>query len=59
MIEWIKIYIKQDIYQKHEEIEPGIVRIVKSMDRIRIKFRDTDKLRAIFLNSSTDTLDLE
>jgi DNA invertase Pin-like site-specific DNA recombinase len=61
MIEWIKIHTKQDNYQNHEEIEPGIIRIVKSksMDRIRIKFRGSKKLRVIYLNSTADISDME
>ncbi len=61
MVEWIKIYTKQDDYQNHEEIEPGKIIIVKSksMDIIRIKFRGSKKLRVIILNRIVDTLDME
>ncbi|MEX0998773.1 MAG: recombinase family protein [Thermodesulfobacteriota bacterium] len=61
MIEWIKIHTKLDKYQNNEEIEPGRIRIVKSksIDRIRIKFRGSYKLRAIFLNITADTIDMK
>ncbi len=60
-IEWIKIHTKLGKYQNNEEMEGGIIRIVKSnnIDMIRIKFRGSDKLRAIFLNSTTDFIDLK
>jgi len=61
MVEWIQIHTKQDNYQHHEEIEPGTIKIVKSksMDRIRIKFRGSKKLRIIYLNSTADISDIE
>lgn len=56
MIEWIKIHTKLDKYPNNEEIEHGITRVVKSknIDMMRIKFRGSDKLRVLFLNSKRD-----
>lgn len=61
MVEWIKIYTKQDNYQNHDEIEPGKIKIIKSksMDKIIIKFRGSKKLRVIHLNTTADLLDME
>jgi len=59
MVEWIKIYSLQDKYKEYEEIEPGIIRHMasKRIDKIRIKFRGSNRLRAIFLNSAGEVID--
>jgi hypothetical protein len=61
MIEWIKIYTLQEEYKEYEEIEPGIIRHMasKSIDKIRIKFRGSKKLRAVFLKSGGEIIEKE
>jgi DNA invertase Pin-like site-specific DNA recombinase len=45
--------------EKYEEIEPGIIRHMasKSIHKIRIKFRGSKKLRAVFLNSAGEIIE--
>ena len=59
MVEWIKIYSLQDEYKEYEEIESGIIRHMasKKIDKIRIKFRGSNRLRAVFLNTAAEVMD--
>jgi hypothetical protein len=44
MFEWIKIYPLQDKYVEYDEVEPGIIQIMKSkhINKMRYKFRNIE-----------------
>lgn len=51
MVEWIKIYPLEEEYREVEEIESGIIKHMESeyIDKIRIKFKGSSKLRVVLL----------
>jgi len=53
LIERIEVYPLQEKFTEIEEIEPGIVKHMKSkyIDKVRIKFKGSRKLRLLYLKN--------
>jgi len=62
LVEWIKIYPLQEKYQEYTEVEQGVYKVMNSkyIDRIRIKFKGSDKkLRVLLIKSYMEQIAID